>query len=107
MADEHNRGDRTRDRLREEDEMDRAALAGPKSQWVGPNDPAAGDPVSDDERRGLNVVAQNDPRGDGAINGVSDASGADVHATAPVTAPRDGGRRNPPPDELLDGSTLT
>jgi len=83
-------------RLRDEDEIDRLAREGGKSEWQERSAPAAGDPVSDDERRGLNIIAQNDPRGDGAINGVSDANGGDVAATAPVQAPREGERRNPP-----------
>ncbi len=68
-------------RLRDEDEIDRMAREGGKSQWVGSTDPAAGDPVSDDERRGLNVLGQNDPRGDGAIEGVSDPNAGDVRET--------------------------
>ena len=54
------------------------------------------DPVSDDERRGLNVIAQSDPRGDGAINGVSDTNEGDVHAAAPIIAGQ-GERRVSPP----------
>ena len=82
-------------RFRDEDEIDRMAREGGKTEWQERSAPAAGDPVSDDERRGLNIIAQSDPRGDGAINGVSDANGGDVHATEPVRAPREGQRRNP------------
>lgn len=77
-------------------EIDRIALDGTRSAWQERTAPAAGDPVSDDERRGLNVMGQNDPRGDGAINGVSDANAGDVRAAAPIVAPPDGVRRNPP-----------
>ena len=83
-------------RFRDEDEIDRLAREGGKTEWQERSAPAAGDPVSDDERRGLNIIAQSDPRGDGAINGVSDANGGDVGATPPVQAPREGERRNPP-----------
>ena len=69
-------------RLRDEDEMDRAAKAAPKSDWVAPSDPGAGDPVTDAERRGLNLLGQNDPRGNGAINGVSEPNQGDVSDSA-------------------------
>jgi hypothetical protein len=82
-------------RFRDEDEIDRLAREGGKTEWQERTAPSAGDPVSDDERRGLNVLGQSDPRGDGAINGVSDANGGDVAAVAPVQAPS-GERRNPP-----------
>lgn len=59
-------------------EIDRLAREGEKSQWQPSTAPAAGDPLTDDERRGLNVLGQNDPRGNGAINGVSDPNAGDV-----------------------------
>lgn len=62
----------------DEREIDRMAREAPKSEWMERSSPAAGDPVSDDEKRGLNIIAQNDPRGDGAINGVSDPGEGDV-----------------------------
>ena len=65
-------------RRRDEIEIDEAARSAEKSPWVERSAPAAGDPVSDDERRGLNILAQNDPRGDGAIDGVSDRKREDV-----------------------------
>lgn len=83
----------TREEIRE---IDRMALDGTKTEWQERSAPAASDPVSDAERRGLNVLGQNDPRGDGAINGVSDANEGDVHAAAPVEAPEGNVRRNPP-----------
>jgi hypothetical protein len=77
-------------------EIDRMALDGTKSEWQERTAPAASDPVSDDERRGLNVLGQNDPRGDGAINGVSDPNEGDVAAAAPIVAPAESRRVNPP-----------
>lgn len=77
-------------------ETDRAARAGEKSEWQERSAPAAGDPVSDAERRGLSMLGQNDPRGDGSLQGVSDASAAEVQATEPVVAPPGSHRTNPP-----------
>ena len=99
MADDQQQQSR-RDRDRE---IDRLALDGTKSAWQEPSAPAASDPVSDDERRGLNVMGQSDPRGDGAINGVSDANAGDVHAAEPITA-RAGERRVSPP--LVDDAGM-
>jgi len=84
------------DRHSADREIDRMAREAPKSDWQERTAPAAGDPVSDDERRGLNILAQNDPRGDGSIAGVSDPNAGDVGATPPVVAPAGGQRRNPP-----------
>ena len=85
----------------DEKENDRAARAGGRSEWQERSAPAAGDPVSDEERKGLNILAQSDPRGDGSIQGVSDANEGDVPGTpsgrggagpgAPGGAPRAGG----------------
>ena len=85
-----------RDKRREEqDEIDRMALDGKKSEWVSSTDAAAGDPVTDVEKRGLNIIAQSDPRGDGALEGVSDQKADDVPNSDPID--RSGGeRRNPP-----------
>ena len=77
-------------------EIDRMALDGTKSAYQERTAPAASDPVSDDERRGLNVLAQSDPRGDGSINGVSDPNEGDVAAAAPINAPTGAPRVNPP-----------
>ena len=82
-----------RDRERE---IDRLALEGPKSAYQERTAPAAGDPVSDDERRGLNLIGKNDPRGDGAIGGVGDYDANDVHTAEPITA-RPGEQRVSPP----------
>lgn len=83
-------------RREREREIDRLALDGTKSDYQERTAPAASDPVSDDERRGLNVMGQSDPRGDGAINGVSDTNAGDVHAAAPIIA-RPGEHRVSPP----------
>lgn len=77
-------------------EIDRMALDGSKSDYQERTAPAASDPVSDDERRGLNIIAQNDPRGDGSIGGVSGPNEGDVAAAAPVVAPAGEHRVNPP-----------
>lgn len=83
-------------RFEDDREIDRLALDGSPSDWKERTAPAASDPVSDDERRGLNVLRQSDPRGDGSINGVSDANEGDVHAAEPITARAGEQRRNPP-----------
>ena len=94
------------ERFREEDEIDRMAREGGKTEWQERSAPAAGDPVSDDEKRGLNVLGLSDPRGDGSLHGVGDANPGDVPRPDPVTAPRDGVRRNPPADDSLDETIL-
>ena len=67
------------DRSRQDDrDIDRMALDGEKTEWQERTQPAAGDPVTDDERRALNIVAQNDPRGGDSIEGVSDPKREDV-----------------------------
>ena len=86
--------EQSRDRdLREVHQM---AVDAAKSEWQERTAPAAGDPVSDDERRGLDLLGQNDPRGDGSLHGVGDPNAGDVGATPPVVAPGEGERRNPP-----------
>lgn len=85
--------DQKRDDARE---IDRMALDGTKTDWVERSAAAASDPVSDAERRGLNVLGQNDPRGDGALAGASDANEGDVAAAAPITATPGAHRVNPP-----------
>jgi hypothetical protein len=83
MADDRKNNRSSTDRFREEDDIDRMAREGPKSEWMERSEGAAGDPVSDEERRGLNVLGQSDPRGDGSISGVSDPNAGDVRATPP------------------------
>ena len=82
-----------RDRERE---IDRLALDGTKSDYQERTAPAASDPVSDDERRGLNLIGKNDPRGDGSLSGVGDYDANDVHTAEPITA-RPGEHRVSPP----------
>ena len=85
-------------RREEQDEIDRMALEAKKSDWVESSAPAAGDPVTDLEKRGLNIIAQSDPRGDGSIAGVSDPNRGDVGATPPAGDQSRGAplRTNPP-----------
>lgn len=94
------------DRFKEENEIDRMAREGGKTEWQERSAPAAGDPVSDDEKRGLNVLGQSDPRGDGALYGASDANAGDLPRADPLTAPGDAERRNPPLDTSMDETIL-
>jgi hypothetical protein len=77
-------------------EIDRMALEGGKSEWQERSAPAAGDPVSDAEKKGLNILAQADPRGDGSIEGVSAPKAGDIGDNSPITGSPDNVRRNPP-----------
>jgi len=52
-------------------DVDRAALNAPKSRWNESDAPAAGDPVSEEEKRGLSLLGGSTVR-DGALGGVSD-----------------------------------
>ena len=94
------------DRFREEDDIDRMAREGGKSEWQERSAPAAGDPVSDDEKRGLNVLGQSDPRGDGSLYGAADVNAGDVPRSDPLNAPAGAERRNPPLDDSMDESIL-
>lgn len=76
--------DDRRDHRRDDDrEIDRLAHDGGKSAWQEASEPAAGDPVGEDERRGLNVLGQSDPRGNGAIAGAADPNDGDVPGDMP------------------------
>jgi hypothetical protein len=91
------RQDESRQRRDDAREIDRMALEGGKSEWQERSAPAAGDPVSDEEKKGLNILAQSDPRGDGALEGVSARKAGDVPDTPPIDGTSgDGRRRNPP-----------
>jgi hypothetical protein len=69
------------------------ARRGPKSQWVEADAPAAGDPVSEDERRGLDLLGRSSVR-DEAIPGVS---GLNENLDDAARAGGSGAeRRNPP-----------
>jgi hypothetical protein len=79
-------------------DVDRDALAGPKSEWQEASAPAAGDPVSEDELRGLSLLGGSSVRG-GALPGVSDPvrDGTGGPHERPGEAMGAGGqRRNPP-----------
>ena len=83
------------------DETSRDALRAPKSAWQEPNAPAAGDPMTQAELNGLSLLGGNDPRDDGAINGVSDpvrdgSGGPRERPDAGIQAAGAGGRKNPP-----------
>lgn len=88
------RADATRSRAREDHEIDEMALHGPKSKWQEADAPAAGDPVSEDEKRGMDLLGCASVRG-GAIAGVGEAS-AESGIDRPTTAESDGPRTNPP-----------
>ena len=75
------------------------ARSGGKTEWQERTAPDAGEPVSDDERRGLNMLAQSDPRGDGSIAGTSEPNRGDVPPTDPVVTLREAAGRNPQPGE--------
>ena len=78
-------------------EIERMALDAEKSEWQERSAPAAGDPLGDDEKRGLNILAQSDPRGDGALEGVSARKADDLPNTPALDEGTAGGeRRNPP-----------
>src|SRR5215208_3358565 len=73
-----------------------------KSEWVGRDDPAATDPVSDDEKQGLSVLGGNSIRG-GALHGVSDP--VRDGSEGPHESPRDELRADGPrrsPEEVSD-----
>jgi hypothetical protein len=53
------------------DERDEIAMSGHKSRWQEANSPAAGDPMTVDEKNGLSLLGGSNVRG-GAIPGVSD-----------------------------------
>lgn len=87
--------------VRSEDEIDRMARSGGRTEWQEPTAPAAGDPLTEDELRGLDLLGRSSVR-DGAIEGVSGmaGSGGDSPYVRPASSagedvPR-GPRRNPP-----------
>jgi hypothetical protein len=83
------------------EETDQMAIEGGKSQWQERNAPAASDPVSQAELDGLSLLGGSDPRGDGALGGVSDpvrdgSAGPRERAGEEVKLSGAGGRKNPP-----------
>lgn len=80
-------------------DVDRMAMSGDKTEWQEKTAPAAGDPVSGEELRGLTILGGWDLR-NGAIEGVSepirDGSGGPQERPDADDAIPTGGRRNPP-----------
>lgn len=79
-------------------DIDRMAMEGEKSEWQERSAPAAGDPVSEDELRGLSLLGGSSIRDD-AIPGVSDPvrDGSGGPHERPGEAVGSGPeRRNPP-----------
>ena len=74
-------------------EIDEMALRAPKSQWNETDAPAAGDRMTDDERRGHDLLGQSGVRDD-AIPGVSGLNENPVNSD--VAGSAGGERRNPP-----------
>jgi phosphoglycolate phosphatase-like HAD superfamily hydrolase len=92
----HDRADRARSRR-----PTRWRSKAAKSQWQERNAPAASDPVSQAELDGLSLLGGSDPRGDGALGGVSDpvrdgSAGPRERAGEEVKLSGAGGRKNPP-----------
>jgi hypothetical protein len=82
-------------------DVDREAMSGPRSEWQEKSAPAAGDPVSADELRGLSLLGGSSYRDD-ALPGVSDpirdgSGGPQERPGAPVGQPAEGGKRTNPP----------
>jgi hypothetical protein len=80
-------------------DVDRAALSAEKSGWNESDAPAAGDPVSDEEKRGLSILGGSSIR-DGAIGGVSDpvrdGTGGPPERPGEGVGPGGAQRLNPP-----------
>ena len=90
-------------------EIDEMALRGPKSEWQERTAPAAGDPVSEDELKGLSILGGSSIR-EGALPGVSDPvrdGSAGPHERpdprAAVTGGGQGGRKSP--EQVPDAGT--
>jgi hypothetical protein len=82
-------------------DVDEMALHDRKSDWQERNAPAAGDAPTRAELDGLSLLGGSDPRGDGALGGVSDpvrdgSAGPRERDDAPIGAAGAGGRKNPP-----------
>lgn len=91
-------------RQREDREIDEMALRGPKSEWQEPTAPAAGDPVTEEELKGMDLLGRSSVR-DGAIAGVGEPS-AESGIDRPSGPESAGPRVNPPLSDARDtGST--
>lgn len=104
----HTRDDtRTRERESKDREVDRLALREPKSEWQERSEPAAGDPMTEAELRGIDLLGRASVR-DGAIEGVGEPSaesGIDRPRSDEELSRRSAHRKNPPlsDDALGDG----
>ena len=98
---------RTRERAKENREIDKAALRGPKSDWQERSESAAGDQMTAAELRGMDLLGRASVR-NGAIEGVGEASaesGIDRPPSDEELSRRSARRTNPPlsDDALGDG----
>ncbi|GLC27870.1 hypothetical protein [Roseisolibacter agri] len=96
MTDRSSRESKRDSRRDDEREIDRGAIEGDRSEWLERSASSAGDPLTDVEKKGLSILAQADPRGDGSIEGVSAPKEGDVGDNAPIAGSADNVRRNPP-----------
>jgi hypothetical protein len=98
---------RTRERAKQDREVDSLALHGRKSKWQEESEPAAGEQMSVGELRGVDLLGRASVR-NGAIEGVGDPSaesGIDRPRTDEEVSSRSMHRKNPPlsDDALGDG----
>lgn len=98
---------RTRERAREDREVDDAALSAPRSEWQEPSEPAAGKRMSAEELKGMDLLGRASVR-NGALEGVGQASaesGIDRPPSDQELSRRSAHRKNPPlsEDALGDG----
>jgi hypothetical protein len=86
-------------------DVDRDALSAPKSEWMESTAAAAGDPVSDEEKRGLSILGGSSIR-DGAVGGVSDPirDGSGGPQERPEEGVRPGPRTSPERLDNADGT---
>jgi hypothetical protein len=92
------RESRTQARFEAEREIDRMATSGGKTAWAQGSDPAAGDPLTEEELKGLTILGGSSLRDD-AIAGVSDPvrdGSAAPHERPTADMGAGGPRRNPP-----------
>lgn len=98
---------RTRERAKDDREVDGAALSGSRSQWQERSEPAAGDRMSREELEGMDLLGRASVRDD-ALEGVGQASaesGIDRPPSDQELSTRSAHRTNPPlsDDALGDG----
>lgn len=85
-------------RAREDAEIDRTALSGPKTEWQEPSEAAAGDPPTADELAGIDLLGRASVRND-AIAGPSEPSAESGIDHPEEVSDQDEKRRNPPLEE--------